>query len=43
MVAKKGAGIDKDVQIVGLGGLDAQLAAMTRKEVTAYVWGDSGA
>ena len=34
---------DKDVQIVGLGGLDAQLAAMARKEIAAYVWGDGGA
>jgi len=34
---------DKDVQIVALGGLDAQLAALTRKEIAAYVWGDYGA
>jgi NitT/TauT family transport system substrate-binding protein len=34
---------DKDVKIVGLGGLDAQLAALTRKEIAAYVWGDYGA
>jgi len=31
------------VKIVGLGGLDAQLAALTRKEIHAYVWGDGGA
>jgi ABC-type nitrate/sulfonate/bicarbonate transport system substrate-binding protein len=31
------------VQVVGLGGLDAQLAAMARKEIAAYVWGDGGA
>ena len=44
MVAKKeGWDPDKDVQVVGLGGLDAQLAAMTRKEIAAYVWGDGGA
>ena len=44
MVAKKeGWDPDKDVQIVGLGGLDAQLAAMARKEIAAYVWGDGGA
>src|SRR5213593_4710569 len=44
MLAKKeGWDPDKDVQIVGLGGLDAQLAAMARKEITAYVWGDGGA
>jgi NitT/TauT family transport system substrate-binding protein len=34
---------DKDVKIVGLGGLDAQLAALARKEIAAYVWGDYGA
>jgi ABC-type nitrate/sulfonate/bicarbonate transport system substrate-binding protein len=28
---------------VGLGGLDAQLAALTRGEIAAYVWGDGGA
>jgi NitT/TauT family transport system substrate-binding protein len=44
MVAKKqGWDPDKDVQVVGLGGLDAQLAAMARKEIAAYVWGDGGA
>jgi NitT/TauT family transport system substrate-binding protein len=34
---------DKDVKIVALGGLDAQLAALSRKEIAAYVWGDYGA
>ena len=44
MVAKKeGWDPDKDVQVVGLGGLDAQLAAMARKEIAAYVWGHGGA
>ena len=44
MVAKKeGWDPDKDIQVVGLGGLDAQLAAMARKEIAAYVWGDGGA
>ena len=44
MVAKKeGWDPDKDVQVVGLGGLDAQLAAVARKEVAAFVWGDGGA
>jgi NitT/TauT family transport system substrate-binding protein len=44
MIAKKeGWDPDKDVQVVGLGGLDAQLAAMARKEIAAYVWGDGGA
>src|SRR6266581_4278662 len=44
MLAKKqGWDPDRDVQVVGLGGLDAQLAAMARREITAYVWGDGGA
>jgi NitT/TauT family transport system substrate-binding protein len=44
MVAKQeGWDPDKDVQIVGLGGLDAQLAALARKEIHAFVWGDGGA
>src|SRR5215470_3701965 len=34
---------DKDVKIVGLGGLDAQLAALSRHEISAFVWGDGGA
>ena len=34
---------DKDVTVVGLGGLDAQLAALARGEIAAYVWGDGGA
>ena len=34
---------DKDVKIVALGGLDAQIAALSRKEISAYVWGDGGA
>jgi NitT/TauT family transport system substrate-binding protein len=44
MVAKQqGWDPDKDVKIVGLGGLDAQLAALARKEIHAFVWGDGGA
>src|SRR5881397_1256028 len=43
LARKEGWDPDKDVQVVGLGGLDAQLAAMARKEITAYVWGDGGA
>jgi len=44
MLAKKeGWDPDKDLQVVGLGGLDAQLAALARKEIAAYVWGDGGA
>ncbi|MGH7268700.1 MAG: ABC transporter substrate-binding protein [Candidatus Rokuibacteriota bacterium] len=34
---------ERDVKVVGLGGLDAQLAALTRGEIHAYVWGDGGA
>jgi NitT/TauT family transport system substrate-binding protein len=34
---------DKDVKVVPLGGLDAQIAALSRKEIAAYVWGDGGA
>ncbi|MGH7318822.1 MAG: ABC transporter substrate-binding protein, partial [Candidatus Rokuibacteriota bacterium] len=34
---------ERDVKIVGLGGLDAQLAALTRGEIHAFVWGDGGA
>jgi NitT/TauT family transport system substrate-binding protein len=44
MVAKQqGWDPDKDVKVVGLGGLDAQLAALSRKEIHAFVWGDGGA
>src|SRR5438552_7657685 len=44
MLAKReGWDPDTDVQVVGLGGLDAQLAAMARREIAAYVWGDGGA
>ena len=34
---------EKDLTVVGLGGLDAQLAALTRGEIAAFVWGDGGA
>jgi NitT/TauT family transport system substrate-binding protein len=44
MVAREnGWDPDRDVKIVPLGGLDAQLAALARKEIHAYVWGDGGA
>jgi ABC-type nitrate/sulfonate/bicarbonate transport system substrate-binding protein len=43
LARKEGWDPDRDVQIVGLGGLDAQLAAMARREIAAYVWGDGGA
>ncbi len=44
MFAKQqGWDADRDVKIVGLGGLDGQLAALARKEIHAFVWGDGGA
>ena len=44
LVAKQqGWDPDRDIKIVGLGGLDAQLAALARKEIHAFVWGDGGA
>ena len=44
MVARQqGWDPDRDVKIVGLGGLDAQLAALARKEIHGFVWGDGGA
>jgi NitT/TauT family transport system substrate-binding protein len=44
MFAKaQGWDADKDVKVVALGGLDAQIAALSRKEIAAYVWGDGGA
>ena len=44
MVARsQGWDPDRDVKVVGLGGLDAQLAALSRKEIHAFVWGDGGA
>jgi ABC-type nitrate/sulfonate/bicarbonate transport system substrate-binding protein len=44
MLAKQqGWDPERDVKIVGLGGLDAQLAALARGEIAAYVWGDGGA
>ena len=44
LVAKKmGWDPEKDVKIVGLGGFDAQVAALSRGETTAFVWGDGGA
>jgi len=34
---------ERDVQIVALGGLDAQVAALSRREIHAIIWGDGGA
>lgn len=44
MLAKKmGWDPEKDVKIVGIGGLDAQAAALKRGEIQAVVFGDAGA
>lgn len=44
MIARQqGWNPDHDVKIVALGALDAQLAALARKEIAAFVWGDGGA
>jgi NitT/TauT family transport system substrate-binding protein len=42
IVKAQGWDPDRDVKILGLGGLDAQLAAMSRKEIGAFIWGDYG-
>jgi NitT/TauT family transport system substrate-binding protein len=43
LARQQGWDADRDVKIVALGGLDAQLAALARREIHAYVWGDGGA
>src|SRR5262245_2913510 len=44
MLAKKmGWEPEKDVKIVGIGGIDAQAAALRRNEIQASVFGDAGA
>jgi len=44
MIAREqGWDADRDVTIAALGGLDAQLAALARGEIAAFVWGDGGA
>jgi NitT/TauT family transport system substrate-binding protein len=44
MLAKQqGWAPEKELTVVGLGGLDAQLAALSRGEIAAFVWGDGGA
>jgi ABC-type nitrate/sulfonate/bicarbonate transport system substrate-binding protein len=35
--------VDRDVNIAALGGFDAQVAALKRGEIAAFVWGDFGA
>jgi NitT/TauT family transport system substrate-binding protein len=43
MARQQGWDPDRDVKIVALGALDAQVAALSRKEIAAFVWGDGGA
>jgi NitT/TauT family transport system substrate-binding protein len=43
LAKQQGWNPDRDIQIVALGGLDAQVAALTRKETAAFIFGDSGA
>jgi len=43
MAKQQGWDPDRDVKIVPLGALDAQVAALSRKEIAAFVWGDGGA
>jgi NitT/TauT family transport system substrate-binding protein len=43
LAKQQGWELDKDVKLVNLGGLDAQVAALGRKEIHAFIWGDGGA
>ena len=43
MAKQQGWDPERDVKIVALGALDAQVAALSRKEIAAFVWGDGGA
>ncbi len=44
MLAKQqGWDPERDVKIVPLGGVDAQLAALARGEIAGFIWGDGGA
>jgi NitT/TauT family transport system substrate-binding protein len=43
MAKQQGWDPERDVKIVSLGALDAQVAALARKEIAAFVWGDGGA
>lgn len=43
LARKQGWDPVRDLRIVGLGGFDAQVAAMRRGETKAFVWGDGGA
>ena len=43
LLAKKmGWDPERDVKIVALGGMDAQMAALSRGEIAAFIWGDGG-
>jgi NitT/TauT family transport system substrate-binding protein len=42
LARREGWDPERDVKIVALGGLDAQLAALARGEIHAFVWGDGG-
>jgi NitT/TauT family transport system substrate-binding protein len=43
LASQQGWDPDRDLQIVALGGFDAQVAALARDEIQAFVWGDGGA
>jgi ABC-type nitrate/sulfonate/bicarbonate transport system substrate-binding protein len=43
LARQQGWNPQRDVNIVGLGGIDAQLAALARGEIQAFIWGDGGA
>lgn len=43
LARKMGWDTERDVKIVALGGMDAQVAALSRGEIAAFVWGDGGA
>ncbi|MGH2404369.1 MAG: ABC transporter substrate-binding protein [bacterium] len=43
LAKKQGWDPVRDLRIIGLGGFDAQVAAMRRGETKAFVWGDGGA
>jgi len=43
LARREGWDPEREVKLVPLGGLDAQLAARARREIHAFVWGDGGA
>jgi NitT/TauT family transport system substrate-binding protein len=42
LAERMGWEVDRDIKIVALGGFDAQVAALKRGEIAAFVWGDFG-